>query len=224
MDDLTAIASWSGGKDSCLAFYRARKQGINVKALLSFVSRGSKRGCFHGIEGGLLSYQAELIGMPLAIEEVSPDMLKYEEEFKSAVGKFIADGVNAMVFGDVYLLDHQSWVQRVCAELSIFAVEPLWDDPAEKIVEEFVDSGFKAVIVSCKAEVMGKEYIGREIDKALIVELKEKGVCPCGENGEYHTLVVDGPVFKRRIEILESEPVLKEGFWKHWFLDIKKYR
>ncbi|MCX5669437.1 MAG: hypothetical protein NTX89_04970, partial [Candidatus Omnitrophica bacterium] len=87
MDKLKAISSWSGGKDSCLACYKVMQQGYDVKLLLNFVSRESKRGCFHGIEGRLLKFQADLIGIPLAQKEVSPDMLKYEEEFKAAVNE-----------------------------------------------------------------------------------------------------------------------------------------
>jgi diphthamide synthase (EF-2-diphthine--ammonia ligase) len=79
-------------------------------------------------------------------------------------------------------------------------------------------------VVSCKADILGKDFIGRLFDKDLLQELKMKNICPCGENGEFHTFVIDGPIFKRRIEILESEPVLKEGFWRHWFLDIKTYK
>lgn len=224
MNRLIAISSWSGGKDSCLACYKAIKQGLKVKYLLNFISRESKRGCFHGIDGQLLNFQASLIGIPLIQKEVSPDMEKYEEEFKAAVSEFIAKGINAMVFGDIYLLEHESWIERVCGDLKIKAIEPLWNLEPDKIIDEFLGLGFKTIIVSCKADVMGKEYIGRFIDKELITELKKKGVCPCGEKGEFHTLVVDGPIFKKRIEIVEAEPIIKESFWKHWFLDIKKYK
>lgn len=217
-----SIASWSGGKDSCFALYKALKQGYNVKYLLTFISRESQRGCFHGIERDLLKLQAETIGIPLVQKETTADMKKYEEEFKEAVSAL--DDAGSMIFGDIYLLDHKSWVERVCGDLNIQMVEPLWNIPAEKIVEEFVDLGFKAVIVSCQAEKLDKSFIGRIVDKPLIAELKKRNVCPCGENGEFHTFVFDGPLFKRKIEILESEPILKEGFWKHWFLDIKKYR
>jgi uncharacterized protein (TIGR00290 family) len=223
VDKLTAISSWSGGKDSCLAYYRAIQQGYQVKYLLNFISRESKRGCFHGLEGRLLNFQAELIGVPLVQEEVSPDMQKYEAEFKAAVNRLIARGINAMVFGDIYLLEHQNWVERVCNELKIKAVEPLWNDSPRKIIEEFLSAGFKAIIVSCKADIMGKEYIGRFIDTDLISELEIKNICPCGEKGEFHTLVVDGPIFRKPIKIVKSEPIIKEGFWKHWFLDIKEY-
>ncbi len=223
MDKLKAISSWSGGKDSCLACYRAMQQGYDVKLLLNFISRESKRGCFHGIEGRLLKFQADLVGIPLEQKEVSPDMNKYEEEFKAAVTELRGKDIGSMVFGDIYLLEHESWIERVCGDLKINALEPLWNNSPESIIDEFLRVGFKAIIVSCKADVMGKEFLGRYIDKGLIEELKKRDICPCGENGEFHTLVVDGPIFRKPIRILEAEPVIKEGFWKHWFLDIKKY-
>lgn len=223
MDKLKAISSWSGGKDSCLACYRAMRQGYDVKLLLNFISRESKRGCFHGIEGRLLKFQAELIGIPLEQKEVSPDMNKYEEEFKAAVCELRGKDIGSMVFGDIYLLEHESWIERVCREININALEPLWNNSTEAIIDEFLRAGFKAIIVSCKADIMGKEFLGRYIDKELVKELKENEICPCGEKGEFHTLVVDGPIFKRPIKIVEAEPIIKEGFWKHWFLDIKEF-
>jgi len=223
MDNQKAISSWSGGKDSCLAYYRAVKQGLDVKLLLNFISRESKRGCFHGLEGKLLKFQADLIGVPLIQKEVSPNMSKYEEEFKAAVTELRGKDIGSMVFGDIYLLEHESWIERVCGDLNIKAVEPLWNNDPENIVDEFIKSGFKAIIVSCKADIMGKEFLGRYVDKELVKELKKRGICPCGEKGEFHTLVVDGPIFRKPIKILEAEPVIKESFWKHWFLDIKQY-
>lgn len=220
----SSIASWSGGKDSCLAYYKAVRGGRDVRLLLNFVSKEHGRCCFHGLEPEILRLQAELMGIELVQREVSADMKAYEDEFKSAVSGLIAKGADSMVFGDVYLLDHASWVDRVCGELGIEPIEPLWGIPAADVVRDFVDAGFKAVIVSCKADVMGSQYIGRTVDNDIIKEFERIGICPCGENGEFHTLVVDGPIFKRPIEIVESEPVLKEGFWRHWFMDIKRFR
>jgi len=223
MERIKAISSWSGGKDSCLACYKAIQQGYDIKLLLNFISRESRRGCFHGLEGNLLKLQADLIGIPLIQKEVSPDMQKYEEEFKSAVTQLRGKDIGSMVFGDIYLLEHESWIERVCRDLNIKAVEPLWNDSPENIIDEFIKYGFKAVIVSCKADIMEKEFLGRYVDKSLVEELKQRNICPCGEKGEFHTLVVDGPIFRRPIKIIEAEPVIKESFWKHWFLDIKKY-
>ncbi len=218
-----AIASWSGGKDSCFACYQALKDGFRIKYLLNFITKEHKRGCFHGIEAGLLAAQAEAIGIPLVQQETSPDMQKYEEEFKEAVLKIKSEGMGTMIFGDIYLLDQLQWVERVCGNLGIIPIRPLWKKPTLEIVDEFLALGFKTVIVSCKADVMGKEYIGQYLSGAMARDLQEKGVCPCGENGEFHTFVVDGPIFNSRIELMESEPVLKKGFWEHWFLDIKRY-
>ena len=221
MDNITAISSWSGGKDSCLACYRAIKQGYKIKYLLNFISKEYGRCCFHGIEGKLIKLQAELIGIPLIQKEVSQDMQEYEEEFKVAVSEL--KGIKAMVFGDIYLEEHKKWVERVCGDLGIAAVEPLWNSSPPSLVEEFIELGFKAIVVSCQADKFSKNFVGREVNKDLVNELKSRNICPCGENGEFHTLVIDGPVFKRRIKILKSEPVFKEGFWKYWFLDIKSY-
>lgn len=224
LTNLETISSWSGGKDSSLACYKAIQQGYSVKYLLNFISRESKRGCFHGIEAGLLKLQAEAVGIPLVQKEVSPDMKMYEQEFKQAVLELKARGLNTMVFGDIYLLDHANWVERVCNELGITSLEPLWNKSPEGLIEEFLALGFQALVVSCQAKTLGQEFIGRYLDKEMVKEFKKRGVCPCGENGEFHTFVTDGPLFKKKIEITKSRPVLKEGFWPHWFLDIQEYR
>jgi diphthine-ammonia ligase len=215
--------SWSGGKDSCLACYKTIKEGYPIRYLLNFISNQYKRCCFHGIEANLIHLQAELIGIPLIQKEVSPDMEKYETEFKAAASELKTKGIEGMVFGDIYLEEHRDWVERVCHDLEIVPIEPLWNNSSLRTAEEFVDLGFKAIVVSCKADLFGKDFVGRYVDKDFLQELNNRNICPCGENGEFHTFVIDGPMFKRSIQILESEPVLKEGFWKHWFLDIKRY-
>ena len=224
MDNLEVICSWSGGKDSCLACYKAIQQGYQVKYLLNFISKEFKRGCFHGIEAKLLKLQAELIGIPLVQKEVTADMQKYEEEFKAVVSRLKSRGIKGMVFGDIYLDEHKVWVERVCADLGITSIEPLWNESPSNLIEEFVDLGFRAIVVSAQADKFDKDFVGRQVNRELLAELKSRNICPCGENGEFHTLVVDGPIFKKSIKILESEPMLKQGFWKHWFLDIKRYK
>lgn len=221
---MQVIASWSGGKDSSFAYYKALQEGHEVKHLLNFISKEYRRCCFHGTEAKLLKLQAELVGIPLVQREVSPDMQNYEREFKDAVCELQAEGVKGMVFGDVYLLDHRNWVERVCGDLNIEPIQPLWNIPTSEIIEEFINCGFRAIVVSCQADLFGKEFVGRYIDRDFVEELKKKNVCLCGENGEFHTLVVDGPIFEKRIEITKSRPVLREGFWKYWFLDIQDYR
>lgn len=224
MANLKTAASWSGGKDSCLACYKAIKKGYQIKYLLNFISKKNKRCCFHGIQKELINLQANLIGIPLFQKEVSPDMKLYEKEFKEAVNCLKKKKVKGIVFGDIYLIDHESWVKRVCKDLKIKAIEPLWQISPDKVIEEFVRLGFKAIVVSAKANLFKKDFIGREIDLQFLKELKERKICPCGENGEFHTFVIDGPIFKKRIEITKSRKVLKKGFWKHWFLDILEWR
>jgi len=221
---MNLVSSWSGGKDSCLACYKAMESSYRVSYLINFISKEYKRCCFHGIEAPLLNLQAELIGIPLIQKEVSADMEKYETEFKETVSEIKTKGIQGMVFGDVYLEEHRDWVERVCKDLEILPIEPLWNRPPFRVVEEFIDLGFKAIVVSCKADIFGEDFIARALDKDLLRELQMRNICPCGENGEFHTFVIDGPMFKRRIEILQSEPVLKEGFWRHWLLDIRRYK
>ena len=204
MDNLAVISSWSGGKDSCLACYKAMQQGYRVKYLLNLISREYKRCCFHGIEAKLLQLQAELISIPLIQKEVTADMQEYEKEFKEAVTELKAQGIRKMVFGDIYLLDHMNWVERVCKDLDIEPIEPLWNISPVTIMEEFINLGFKAIIVSCQADKFSKDFVGKEVNRDLLVELKSRNICPCGENGEFHTFVFDGPIFKKPIEILEN--------------------
>ena len=220
---MKVIVSWSGGKDSCLACYKAKLMGYEIKYLLNFVSKKSKRVAFHGIEKRLINLQAGLTGIPLYQKEVSDDMKDYEKEFKMAVSKIKSD-VDGIVFGDIYLDEHREWAERVCQELKIKAIEPLWSISPKKITESFIQYGFKSVIVSCKADLLGKKFVGKYFDKNIIKELKKRKICLCGENGEYHTFVLDGPLFQNRIKILKAEPVLKSGFWKYWFLDIQKWK
>lgn len=221
---MKVIGSWSGGKDSCFACYKAKQQGHDLVGLLNLVSKESGRCCFHGIDGRLLALQADLTGLPIVQYKMSDDMTAYEGEFKTALRelkhKFGAEGV---VFGDIYLDEHKEWVERVCRDAGMQALEPLWAMAPADIANDFIQAGFRAVVVSGKADLFGKDVAGRELDAAFIRELVQKGICPCGEHGEFHTLVVDGPLFCRRINITKAKAVFKQGFWNHWSLDIQDW-
>jgi uncharacterized protein (TIGR00290 family) len=221
---MKVISSWSGGKDSCLAYYKAILDGHKVKTVLNFISARHKRCCFHGISNELMHAQLDAMDVPIVQRETPADMSGYENEFKSAVRELKnKHGIQGMVFGDVYLEEHKNWVARVCKDLDITPIEPLWNISPEKVIKEFIDCGFKAIVVSAKADLLTEDFLGKEVNYDLIKELNGKNICPCGENGEFHTFVYDGPIFKKRIHIIETGKILKEGFWKHWFLDIKKY-
>jgi len=216
---MSYIASWSGGKDSCLAYYKAVLEGYEVSCLVNFISEEYKRVRFHGTEARMIELQAEAMGIRLLQKETTDD--GYEQQFKEAVRSLIGDGVNGMVFGDVYLQDAKQWVERVCDEMGIEAVEPLWGKNAQEVLDEFIEAGFEAIIVGGQGEFIEQEWIGRRVDTGFAEYLKERDICPCGENGEYHTLVIDGPIFNKRIEIVEAVTINREGFW---FLDTRKYQ
>jgi uncharacterized protein (TIGR00290 family) len=214
------ISSWSGGKDSCFACYKALQTGYKVTHLVNFISKEYKRVSFHGIESGLIKIQSELAGIPLYQKETTPD--NYENEFKDAVNCLAHHGIKGMVFGDLYLEEHRQWVERVCKELGLEAIEPLWERNTEELMQDFINNGFQAVVVSGQERFIDREWIGKTINRDFMEYLKSKpDVDICGENGEYHTFVVSGPLFRGRIEITEKEVISRNGYW---FLDIKDFR
>jgi len=215
---MSYISSWSGGKDSCLAYYKAMLEGYNISLLVNFISREYKRVSFHGTEAELIQLQAETMGIPLLQKETTKD--RYEQEFKETIRSLSGNDIKGMIFGDIYLEENRGWVERVCSELGIEAVEPLWSKNSEEILFDFIDTGFEAVIVSAQSKFIGKEWIGRQVDKDFMRYLKDKNIDVCGENGEYHTLVIDGPIFDKRIEIIEGRTISRNDYW---FLDTRKY-
>jgi uncharacterized protein (TIGR00290 family) len=215
---MSYIASWSGGKDSCLACYKAMLSGYDIRCLVNFVSKEYGRVSFHGTEVGLIQLQAESIGTSLGQKETTGDC--YEEQFKAAVRSLIPRGIKGMVFGDIYVQEHKDWTERVCAEVGIEAVEPLWGRKAEDILSDFIDAGFEAVVIGAQSSLIDAEWLGRRVDRDFIEYLKSRNICPCGENGEYHTLVTDGPIFSRGIKIVETRTVSRGGYW---FLDTYRY-
>jgi uncharacterized protein (TIGR00290 family) len=222
---MTRVAvSWSGGKDSCLACYKALQKGLEVSYLLNFIHE-DKRCMSHGVSSKLIAIQSEAIGIPLIQREVTWDT--YEEEFKKAAKDLMEMGVDGIVFGDIDIIDHLDWVVRVCNDVGILYMEPLWRLNREQILNELINAGFEAIVVSAKADVFGGEWLGRRIDKAFIRDALElsvtRGLDICGEFGEYHTLVVDGPIFKKRIKIHDYRKILREDYWRRWLLEITDF-
>ncbi|MBS7288436.1 MAG: diphthine--ammonia ligase [Candidatus Freyarchaeota archaeon] len=206
---MSYAASWSGGKDSCLACYEAARSGLRISHLINFVYEGRVRS--HGVGVGIVRLQAELTGIPIVQVETSWE--DYEENFKRAVCPLVLRGVKGVVFGDIYLDNHKKWVERVCGELGVEAVEPLWGLKPEEAISRLLAAGFEAVIVSAQSELVGEEWAGRVVSWDFIDYLKERGVDLCGENGEYHTLVVNGPIFKRRLEVKVEGVARGGGRW-----------
>jgi diphthine-ammonia ligase len=207
--------SWSGGKDSCLASYLALKQGKKLSHMVHF----DRPNNLHGVDPAMINLQAELIGIPIIQRRVSSE--DFEREFRKTVGELAANGTQGMVFGDIYLEPHKEWVERVCGELGIEAVEPLWDMNTENIIQNFLNTGFETIIASGNKDLIDKKYIGRRMDREFIDYLKSKKLDVCGENGEFHTFVTSGPLFRGEIEISSSEVITRDGFW---FLNVREYR
>jgi len=162
--------------------------------------------------------EAEAIGISLLQKETAWN--EYEKDFKEVVKSLISNGVEGMVFGDIYLQEHRDWAERICGELGIKAIEPLWRRKPKKILLDFMNAGFEAIIVSAKSDLIDRAWIGRKIDKEFVRYLEKNSIDLCGENGEYHTFVIDGPLFKRKIEITKSKTIMRDGYY---FLDTIEY-
>ena len=213
------VASWSGGKESCFACYKAILEGFEVSHLLNFASK-DERCMSHGLDSKLIAAQSKAIEIPVVQREVTWDT--YKKGFKIAIRELKRMGVSGAVFGDVDIQEHKDWVDRICNELDITPVMPLWSRNPEQILTDFIDEGFEAIVVMVKADLLGEEWLGRKVDRNFVSDLLklESKVHPCGELGEYHTFVSDGPLFKRRLGILDSKKLARNGYW---FLDISRY-
>ena len=219
---LKVAVSWSGGKDSCFSLYRAISSGLQPCFLLNMVNREAKRSMSHGLDPKLIAAQAEAMEIPILQRETTWDT--YEQEFKEAVAELKQQGVDGVVFGDIDIEEHKEWVNRVCTELGVIAILPLWGDEPHTLLNEFLQAGFEAIVVSAKAEFFSDEWLGKRMSRDLIGQVsrisEEFNLHPCGEQGEYHTFVTDGPIFRRSIKIIDSHKVLREGYR---FLDITRY-
>ena len=216
------FTSWSGDKDSCLACYQAVNSRLKVRYLLNMVTEDGRRSWTHGQSVELLQSQSQAIGIPLIQRQTT--MANYEAEFKDALLSLKQKGVTGGVFGDIDLEEHRHWIERICGEVALTPHLPLWGQAQEKILGSFITSGFEAVVVVTKADLFGEEWLGQKIDLdflSYLSELRQRyGIQLCGEAGEYHTFVTDGPLFNQRIEILETNMVSREGYW---FLEISKH-
>ena len=216
---MKVAASWSGGKDSCFACYKAIQEGYDVTQLFIMMSN-SDTSNFHMISAELLDAQSYAIGIPIVKWVTAAGT--YEQEFKKALLQMRAKGVEGVVTGDVYdvAMHEAGWLDRVCKEMGLKPLKPLWHRDTGQIINEFISAGFKATVVRTKNEVLGSEWLGREINRQFLAELPAS-VDPCGENGEFHTFVTDGPIFKNSIEILETEKTTLDGYGH---LEIKRFK
>ena len=215
------FAPWSGGKDGCFACYLATISGLKVRYLANMLTEDGKRSWSHGLSAEVLQLQAQAIGIPLVQRRVTDR--NYDADFKNMLLSFKREGVEGAVFGDIAFVGHQQWIEKACQKVNLTPYFPLSGQDQEKVLRDFIDLGFEATIVVTEADLIDEKWLGRKVDLDFLAYLSElkrtNDIHICGEAGEYHTFVTDGPLFKQRIDILETNKVLRK---RHWYLEILK--
>ena len=221
-----AIFNWSGGKDSSLSlYYLLQSKEYDIRYLVTSVNSKFNRISMHGVRQELLRQQAESIGIPLHMVMVPemPTMEIYNDLMEQTLKRFKEEGIDHSVFGDIFLEDLKKYREERLARVEMKGVFPIWKIPSQQLVREFIDLGFKAVLVCVDEKVLDRSFVGRSLDDALLKDLPSN-VDPCGENGEYHSFVYDGPIFDHPVafdfgEIVHRDyaasttTVAHTGFW-----------
>ena len=206
-----AGCSWSGGKDSCFALMQAIQLGYTPAVLLNMMNENGRISRSHGLPPAILQQQAAAMQLPLI---ATPSTWNdYENNF-AAVLKAARNthAATAMVFGDIDLQAHRDWEEMVCAKAGLQALLPLWQQDRKMLVLQMLAAGIVAMIVSCNT-VLGESFLGTYLTPDLIVRLEEKGVDVCGENGEFHTVVINCPLFKAPVSLPAFTTVLHDNYW-----------
>lgn len=205
------LCSWSGGKDSCFALMKAMQQGYTAKVLLNVLNEEGKISRSHGIPQHILQAQAKAIDLPMHL--ISSSWADYEEKFVSALAELTKKyDLKYAVFGDIDLQPHRDWEEKVCNKVGLQAVLPLWQQDRKNLVMQMLNNGIETMIVSCN-DIMGERFLGKVLSPALIDELEILGIDACGENGEFHTLVINAPIFKEKIAVTVGNKIKHEGYW-----------
>ena len=216
------FVSWSGGKDSCLAYCKAIESGLKVRYLVNIVNDDGIFECTHGLPANWIREQARAIGLPIIQLRTSGD--SYKVDLQNLCRRFKQQGIDGGVFGNGDV-KHQ-WVNDVCREVGVTAHFPLDDLSKETVISQLVDLGFEAITVTARADVLDEKWLGRRIDSDFLKDFNElKDVMrftPGGEAGVYHTTVIDGPIFNYGLEIKNSNKELRNGFWFLNVLEVAK--
>ncbi|WP_299386135.1 diphthine--ammonia ligase [uncultured Lacinutrix sp.] len=218
--------NWSTGKDSALALYHLLKdERFSVEKLVTSVNSHYNRVTMHGLPVSLLIKQAELLEIPLQTINLpeQPSMEDYETIMTQAISSLKTEGFTHSVFGDIFLEDLKAYRETNLSKVGISTVFPLWKRDTKALITEFLDLGFKAIVVCASAKHLSEDFVGKTLTKELIENLPED-VDVCGENGEFHTFCYDGPIFKTPVPFSIGEKIYREydtpnttnektGFW-----------
>ncbi len=202
------VCVWSGGKDACLAMYRMSQSGINPSYLLTMMEADGVTSRAHALPLKLLEQQAAALSLPLLAQPAED----YKQAYLEALATLKNYGIADAVFGDIDLQAHKDWQQEI-GELAGFTMHfPLWEENHEKLVHEFLEAGFETVIVAVKQGMLDTRFLGRTLNHSTLKELESLGIDICGEGGEFHTFVVDGPLFSSRVELQADGYFSKKGY------------
>lgn len=204
-----AYLNWSSGKDAALALYYSQQDiDLQITKLVTTINGDLDRITMHGVRKSLLEEQARQLGLPLEVCVLSGNtgMDEYNRKMQELTGRLIWEGFEVSVFGDIFLQDLKNYREQQLKKAGLQAKFPLWKRDTLKLISEFIDLGFKAVVVCTNSKYLDDSFCGRLIDKSFIKELPEN-VDPCGENGEFHTFVYDGPVFNSSVKFQLGEKV-----------------
>jgi uncharacterized protein (TIGR00290 family) len=208
---MKSFLAWSGGKDSALCLYKAQQEGLNVQALVTTVSESTDRITMHGVRRELLQQQAASLRLPLHIIELpaSTGMNVYEEAISKKNEELKAQGFTHAISGDLFLEDLRTYREGLYAKDGIECSFPLWQIDTKELLHQFIAIGFKAIVVCVNTAYLDKNFCGRLLDESFINDLPAN-VDVCGENGEYHSFVFDGPNFSQPIAFKKGEIVYQE--------------
>jgi len=204
------VASFSGGKDSVLAIYKAINKGMIPLALITTFNTDKKRSCFHGIPEPVLESISASIGVPVWYMKTSGE--KYTENFEKKLRYAKEQGAEVCVFGDIDIEGHLKWCTERCENVDLEPFFPLYGQSRETVVNDFIESGFTAHFTIIDTSRINANLLGRKLTKEALMEIKAQGADICGENGEYHTFVTDGPIFKKPVDVLFGEKVLENSY------------
>jgi len=196
---INTMCSWSGGKDSCFALMNAMSGDYKPVVSLNMMNENGEISRSHGLPHAILDRQARAMNLPIIKVPATWNDYekKYIENLRNLTGKY---HLEAAVFGDIDLQAHREWEEKVCDVAGITAVLPLWGKNRKELVYEMIDREIHAIIVSCNT-MIGEQFLGQRITKELVDELERMGIDVCGENGEYHTAVINCPLFYDKIEL-----------------------
>jgi uncharacterized protein (TIGR00290 family) len=205
---------WSGGKDSAMALHTLlQRNDIHIAALLTTVTEGYERISMHGVRRELLERQAESIGLPLHEVRIPPQCVNpiYEARMEEALRIYLEKGVRKVAFGDIFLEDLRAYREKNLARIGMTGIFPIWKRDTRELVRAFHSNRFRAIAVCVDSKVLDPSFAGRELDDSFFRDLPPH-TDPCGENGEFHTFVFDGPIFHSPLHVRTGEIVNRDGF------------